>query len=58
MLYRLLKNVNHSDSTVLYWSSKSYHSGTQSSAFSEDVARAREGSLPAKTVGDKQQILS
>jgi hypothetical protein len=50
MLYRLLKNVYHSSSTVLCLSSRSDHSGTQSSAFRLDVARAREGSLPEKTV--------
>lgn len=49
MLYRLLKKVNHSSSTVFSLSSKSYHSGTQSSGLRDEVARAREGSFPAKT---------
>jgi len=49
MLYRLLKKVNHSASTVLFSSFRSAHSGTQSSAFSDEVASAREGSLPANT---------
>lgn len=48
--YLLLKNVNHSSSTVFSFSSRSCHSGTQSSGFRDEVARARLGSLPAKTV--------
>jgi hypothetical protein len=50
MLYRLLKNVYHSLSTVLFSSFKSLHSGTQSSGLREEVARARDGSLPANTI--------
>ena len=53
-LYRLLKNVYHSSSTVLCLSSRSSHSGMQSSAFRLDVASAREGSLPANTVEREQ----
>ena len=49
MLYRLLKNVNHSSSTFFSLSSRSCHSGTQFSGLREEHARAREGSLPAKT---------
>lgn len=49
MLYLLLKNLNQSLSTVFFSSSRSYHSGTQSSAFNDDEARARDGSLPANT---------
>ena len=49
-LYRLRKKVIHSSSTVLHLSSRSPHSGTQSSGRSEDMASAREGSLPANTV--------
>jgi hypothetical protein len=48
-LYRLLKKVNHSANTVLCLSSRSLHSGTQSSGLRDEVARAREGSLPANT---------
>ena len=48
-LYRLLKNVYHSLSTVLFSSFRSLHSGTQSSGLREEVARARDGSLPANT---------
>ena len=50
MLYRLLKNVNQSLSTPFSLSGRSSHSGLQSSAFSEDWARAREASFPANTV--------
>ena len=50
ILYRLRKKVIHSSSTVLHLSSRSPHSGTQSSGRSEDMASAREGSLPANTV--------
>merc|ERR1711939_46568 len=46
-LYRLVKKAYHSLRTVLYWSSRSCHSGIQSSGLRLDVARAREGSLPA-----------
>lgn len=49
MLYRLLKKVNQSSNVFFSLSSRSYHSGTQSSGFREDFARARETSLPAKT---------
>ena len=50
MLYRLLKKVNHSLRTVFSFSSRSYQSGLQSSGLSDEVARALEGSFPAKTV--------
>lgn len=46
----MLKKVYHSPSTVLWLSSKSDQSGTQSSGFRLDVARAREGSFPANTI--------
>lgn len=49
MLYRLLKKVNHSSNTVFSLSSRSYQSGLQSSGFSDEHARPREGSFPAKT---------
>lgn len=49
ILYRLLKNVNHSFNTVCSLSPRSLHAGLQSSGFSDDVASAREASLPAKT---------
>jgi hypothetical protein len=51
MLYRLLKKVIQSSRTFLSLSSRSCHSGTQSSGFSDERARAREASLPAKTCG-------
>ena len=49
MLYRLLKKVNHSSNTVFSLSSRSYQSGLQSSGFSDEHARPRDGSFPAKT---------
>lgn len=49
ILYLLLRKVYHSLRTVLYMSSRSYQSGTQSSGFKLDIARARDGSLPTKT---------
>ena len=55
MLYLLEKNVIHSLSTVLFSSVRSDHSGTQSSGFRDDLARAREGSLPANTMEPTSQ---
>lgn len=55
MLYRLLKKVYHSSSVCFSFSSKSYHSGTQSSGFSEDLARAREASFPTKTTSQHHE---
>lgn len=47
-LYRLLKKVNQSFSTVCSLSPKSLYSGLQSSGLSDDCARARDASFPAK----------
>lgn len=49
MLYRLLKKVYHSSSTFFSLSSKSSHSGRQSSTLRELFASARDESLPANT---------
>ena len=51
MLYRLLKKVNHSSNTFFSLSSRSSHSGRQSSGLRDDWARAREASRPANTRG-------
>jgi hypothetical protein len=49
MLYRLLKKVYQSSRTCFSLSSKSSHSGRQSSSLSELFARARDESLPVNT---------
>ena len=49
MLYRLLKKVNQSSSTFCSFSPRSSYSFRQSSGLSDDIARALEASLPAKT---------
>jgi hypothetical protein len=50
MLYLLLKKVNQSFSTFLCSSDRSDQSGRHSSGLREDWPRAREASLPAKTM--------
>ena len=49
MLYLLVKNMSQSFSTPCSFSPRSSYSGLQSSGLSDDCARAREASLPAKT---------
>lgn len=49
MLYLLVKKVSQSFNTPCSFSPRSSYSGLQSSGLSDDVARAREASLPAKT---------
>lgn len=49
ILYLLVKNVSQSFSTPCSFSPRSSYSGRQSSGWSDDCARAREASLPAKT---------
>lgn len=49
ILYLLLKNLYQSFRTVFFSSGRSYQSGTHSSAFRLEEARARLGSFPAKT---------
>lgn len=49
MLYRLLKKVYQSSRTFFLSSDRSSHSGTQSSAFKDVDASAREESFPVNT---------
>lgn len=56
MLYLLVKNVSQSFNTPCSFSPRSSYSGLQSSGLSDDCARAREASLPAKT-GEKSDDL-
>jgi hypothetical protein len=53
-LYRLLKKVYQSPSVFFAVSSKSSHSGRQSSGFKDDKPKALFGSLPVKTKSHRQ----
>lgn len=57
MLYLLVKNVSQSFSTPCSFSPRSPYSGLQSPGLSDDCARAREASLPAKTKKSDDKVI-